>query len=121
MRRLTDYVSAKSSSQRRPSGCCPNFRSARPRVHASPRRKADGRHNERLSTSWPDVISHSPREIPFFGGTVLVRRTTAQRSLLCSKTLLSLAYGGKPPWSLAVSLAAHPDRNYRTGSPQDST
>src|SRR5205814_8684626 len=29
-------------------------------------RKADGRHNARLSTSWPDVISHSPRGIPCF-------------------------------------------------------
>ena len=31
----------------------------------------------RLSTSWRDVISHSPREIPCFDGTVLIRRTTA--------------------------------------------
>ena len=46
-------------------------------VHASPMRKADGRHNARLSTSWRDVISHSPREIPCFDGTVLIRRTTA--------------------------------------------
>jgi len=37
-------------------------------------RKADGRHNERLSTPWPDVISYSPREIPCFDGIVLIRR-----------------------------------------------
>jgi len=30
----------------------------------SPMRKADGRHNARLSTSWREVISHSPRGIP---------------------------------------------------------
>src|SRR3954469_10289278 len=29
-------------------------------------RNADGRHNARLSTSWPDVISHSPRGISCF-------------------------------------------------------
>ena len=46
-------------------------------VHASPMRKADGRHNARLSTLWRDVISHSPRGIPCFDGTVLIRRTTA--------------------------------------------
>jgi hypothetical protein len=46
-------------------------------VHASPMRKADGRHNARLSTPWRDVISHSPREVPCFDGTVLIRRTTA--------------------------------------------
>ena len=53
------------------------LRSSRRRVHASPMRKADGRHNARLSTSWRDVISHSPREIPCFDGTLLIRRTTA--------------------------------------------
>jgi uncharacterized membrane protein len=31
---------------------------------------ADGRHNARLSTSWRDVISHSPRGIPCFTGTL---------------------------------------------------
>src|SRR5215218_6856258 len=40
-------------------------------------RKADGRHNERLSTSWRDVISYSPRGIPCFVGTLLIRRTAA--------------------------------------------
>jgi hypothetical protein len=54
-----------------------NCWSSRRRVHASPMRKADGHYNERLSTSWRDVISHSPREIPCFDGTVLIRRTTA--------------------------------------------
>jgi hypothetical protein len=39
------------------------------RSHASPMRKADGRHNVRLSTSWRDVISHSPRGIPCFDGS----------------------------------------------------
>src|SRR3954454_938520 len=29
-------------------------------------RKADGHHNARLLTSWRDVISHLPREIPCF-------------------------------------------------------
>src|SRR5204863_2183334 len=42
-------------------------------------RKADGRHNARLSTSWRDVISHSPRGIPCCAGTLLIRRTTASR------------------------------------------
>ena len=51
--------------------------SARLRVHASPMRKADGHHNERPSISCRDVISHSPREIPCFDDTVLIRRTTA--------------------------------------------
>jgi Cu/Ag efflux pump CusA len=37
------------------------LRSSRRRVHASRMRKADGRHNARLSTPWRDVISHSPR------------------------------------------------------------
>ena len=54
-----------------------NCWSSRRRVHASPMRKADGHYNERLSTSWRDVISNSPREIPCFDGTVLIRRTTA--------------------------------------------
>jgi hypothetical protein len=43
----------------------------------SPMRKTDDRHNARLLTSWRDVISHSPRGIPCFDGTVLIRRTTA--------------------------------------------
>jgi hypothetical protein len=51
--------------------------SSRRRVHTSPMRKADGRHNARLSTSWREVISYSPRGIPCFDGTVLIRRTTA--------------------------------------------
>jgi uncharacterized membrane protein/quercetin dioxygenase-like cupin family protein len=35
-------------------------------LQQQPIRKADGRHNARLSTSWRDVISHSPRGIPCF-------------------------------------------------------
>jgi hypothetical protein len=50
-------------------------------VPASPMRKADGRHYARLSTSRRNVISYSPREIPCFDGTVLIRRTTAKREL----------------------------------------
>jgi hypothetical protein len=41
--------------------------------------EADGRHNARLLTSWRDVISHSPRGIACFDGTLLIRRTTASR------------------------------------------
>jgi hypothetical protein len=37
------------------------------------------RYNARLSTSWHDVIFHSPRGIACFNGTLLVRRRTAQR------------------------------------------
>ena len=49
-----------------PSGHSPRCWSSRRRMHASSMRKADGRHNARLSTSWRDVISHSPREISCF-------------------------------------------------------
>jgi hypothetical protein len=31
-------------------------------------------HNARLSTSWRGVISHSPRAIPCFDGSVVIRR-----------------------------------------------
>src|SRR5262245_29381637 len=82
-------------------------------------RKADGRHNGRLSISWRDVISHSPRGTPCFEPTVLVRRTTAKRVVRDDAS--SPADGGNPPWSLAVSQAANPDQNYRTGFPRDST
>lgn len=37
-------------------------------MHASPMRKAEGRHNQRLSTSWRNVIFHSPRGIACFNG-----------------------------------------------------
>src|SRR5262245_9389565 len=36
--------------------------------------RAHGHHNGRLSTSWRNVISHSPRGIPCFDGSVVIRR-----------------------------------------------
>ena len=41
-------------------------------------------------------------------------------SVLCATTLPSPADGENPPWSLAVSQAANPDQNYRTGFPWNS-
>ena len=114
MRRSTNCASANSRGWRRPSGRSPSCWSSRRRVRASPMRKADGRHIARLSTSWRDVISHSPRGIPCSSGA-------QQVSVLCATTLASPADGENPPWSLAVSQAANPDQNYRTGFPRDSS
>ena len=44
-----------------------------------------------------------------------------QLNVLCGTTLPSPADAGNPPWSLAVSQAANPDQNYRTGFPRNST
>src|SRR5258708_34066023 len=64
-------------------------------MHASPMRKAHGRHNARLSTSWRDFISHSPRGIPCLHGTGLIRRTIRRLQMSVQKPVLSAPHGGE--------------------------
>jgi Protein of unknown function (DUF1003) len=89
-------------------------------ITARPMPRADSCHNTWLWISWRDVISYSLRGIPFFDGTVLVSRTTAQR-VCATMTVPSPVDGGNPPWSLVVLQAATPDQNDLTGFPRDST
>jgi quercetin dioxygenase-like cupin family protein len=84
-------------------------------VHANPIRKAHGRHNARLSTSWPDVISHSPREIPCFAvrcernlSPLLRSRTRVQQSggykMSVQKPVLTPPHGGETVTSSGGSV-----------------
>src|SRR5438552_3174674 len=67
------------------------------------------------------VTSFPIRRAEFHASPVPAHPAHRSFTVLCETTLLSPADGGNPPWSLAVSQAANPDQNHRTGSPRDST
>jgi Protein of unknown function (DUF1003) len=67
------------------------------------------------------VTSFPIRRAEFHASPVPCSSGAQPLSVLCGTTLLSTADGGNPPWSLAVSQAANPDPNHRTGFPRDST
>jgi multimeric flavodoxin WrbA len=67
------------------------------------------------------VTSFPIRRMELHALTVPCSSGAQPPSVLCRTTLLSPADGENPPWSLAVSQAANPGQNYRTGFPRDST
>src|SRR4051794_15322582 len=58
-------------------------------------RTLDGCHNARLSTSWRDVISHSPCGIPCLHTTGLIRRTIRRLQMSVQKPVLTPPHGGE--------------------------
>lgn len=87
-------------------------------MHAIRMRKAVGRHNQRLSTSWRDVIFNSLRGI---ASLMVIAHPAHIRLAGCM---------GQPPFARRRRKSAmatprpigrHPDQNYRTGFPRDST